>query len=214
VKKPKFDRFGIGIAKGMALTLRHLLRRPITVQYPEERLTPSRRFRGNGLVWYVERCNGCRACARICPVSIIDIETSRGDKGLVVEKLEIDFGRCMFCGLCVEACPVGALFMSTEYEKASYRRELLVMNKEEFIAAEKRPSAYGYPDLEAEMPPETLLIFLGEEGKLAFLPSRLRTLPLLLIPDALLWRINPNLFVKAKRLKEEKVISRKKKGEG
>lgn len=152
-----FRRYGRGIAKGMAVTFRHLFRHPITVQYPEQRLTPAPRFRGNQLIWDEERCNGCRACARACPVSIIDIETQKGEKGLIVEKLEVDFGRCLFCGLCVEACPVQALFMSRDYEKASYRRESLVMNKEQFIAAEKRRSAYAYPDLEAEMPPQTLL---------------------------------------------------------
>jgi len=152
-----FDRYGRGIAKGMALTFEHLFRRPITVQYPEQRLTPAPRFRGNMLVWDEEACIACRACARACPVSIIDIETSKGDKGLVVEKLEIDFGRCLFCGLCVEACPKEALFMSRDYEQASYRREQLVVNKEQFVAAEKRPSAYGYPDREAEMPAQTLL---------------------------------------------------------
>jgi hypothetical protein len=47
--------------------------------------------------------------------------------------------------------------MSSDYELASYRREQLVVNKEQFVAAEKRPSAYGYPDREAEMPAQTLL---------------------------------------------------------
>jgi len=152
-----FRRYGRGIAKGMAVTFRHLFRHPITVQYPEQRLTPAPRFRGYQLVWDEERCNGCRACVRACPVSIINVETRKGEKGLIVDKIEVDFGRCMFCGLCVEACSTQALSMSRDYEKATYRRESLVMNKEQFAAAEKRPSAYAHPDLEAEMPPQTLL---------------------------------------------------------
>ncbi len=153
-----FRRYGRGIAKGMALTFKHLFRHPITVQYPEKRLTPSRRSRGNELVWDQEKCTGCRACARACPISIINIETTRVEKALVVEKLEVDFGQCMFCGLCVEACPVaGGLAMSRDYEKASYRREALVLDKEQFIAAEKHPSAYAHPELEAELTPQTLL---------------------------------------------------------
>lgn len=156
-ERVSFKRYGRGIAKGMALTFEHLFHPPITVQYPEQKLTPAPRFRGNMLVWDAEACIACRACARACPVSIIDIETSKGEEGLVMDKLEIDFGRCLFCGLCVEACPKPALFMSRDYEQACYGREQLVVNKEQFIAAEKRPSAYGYPEREAEMPPQTLL---------------------------------------------------------
>ena len=48
----KFERYGIGIAKGMALTFRHLFRSPITIQYPDEKLVTSKRIRGNELVWF------------------------------------------------------------------------------------------------------------------------------------------------------------------
>ena len=60
------DRYGKGIVKGMALTIQHLLRRPVTTQYPDERLTISRRARGNELIWMEERCSGCTTCARTC----------------------------------------------------------------------------------------------------------------------------------------------------
>ena len=163
-ERVSFQRYGRGIIKGLTVTFSHLFRRPITVQYPEQRLTPAPRFRGNMLVWDQDACIGCRACARACPVSIIDIETVKGDKRQIVEKLEVDFGRCLFCGLCVEACPSGAIFMSRDYEQASYRREQLVVSKEQFVAAEKRRSAYFYPDLEAEMPPQTLLAPPKEES--------------------------------------------------
>ena len=72
----KFETYGIGIAKGMAVTFRNLLRRPVTTQYPEERLIVSRRIRGNELAWYENQCIGCFTCARSCPVSCIDIVTS------------------------------------------------------------------------------------------------------------------------------------------
>jgi formate dehydrogenase (NADP+) beta subunit len=70
------DHYGKGIVQGMALTLQHLLRRPVTTQYPEERLTISRRARGNELIWMEERCSGCTTCARTCPIGVIHLITS------------------------------------------------------------------------------------------------------------------------------------------
>ena len=72
----KFEHYGSGIAKGMALTLKHLFRKPITTQYPEEKLTVSRRIRGTELIWYRERCTGCTLCAQACPHGVINISHS------------------------------------------------------------------------------------------------------------------------------------------
>ena len=157
----KFERYGIGIAKGMALTLKHLFRRPITTQYPEERLTISRRSRGNELVWDKDTCTACSLCARACPVvGCLTIETSRDEnKKLVVDKLELDTGLCIFCGLCVEACPKGSLFMGYNYERASYRRQQLILSKEDLLLSnERQPSGYAHPEVEATLPCQTLLI--------------------------------------------------------
>ena len=80
----RFERYGNGIAKGMALTLKHLFRKPITTQYPEEKLVVSRRIRGNELAWSQEKCIGCYTCAQNCPHGCINIITSaKGHKGLV-----------------------------------------------------------------------------------------------------------------------------------
>lgn len=80
----RLERYGNGIAKGMALTFKHLFRKPITTQYPDERLTVSRRIRGNILAWSAEKCIGCHTCAGSCPHGCIDIITSdKGKKGLI-----------------------------------------------------------------------------------------------------------------------------------
>ena len=156
----RFERYGIGVAKGMALTLKHLFRRPITTQYPEERLTVSRRIRGNELVWDKDACIACSLCAKACPHGCIDIVTSRDEnKKLVVDKLEVDMGLCIFCGLCVEACPKESLFMGYAYERASYRRQDLVLSKEDLLLSDKRqPSGYARPKIEATLPQQTLLL--------------------------------------------------------
>ncbi len=91
----RFERYGIGIAKGMALTLKHLFRRPITTQYPEERLTTSRRIRGNELIWDRERCSGCATCAKSCPEGAIKIMTSESE------------GNGLVAAPCSQACPAG-----------------------------------------------------------------------------------------------------------
>ena len=157
----RFERYGIGIAKGMALTLEHLLRKPITTQYPEERLTVSRRIRGNELVWDKEQCTGCATCAKSCPQGAIQIITSVNteENKYVAEKFEVDTGYCIFCGLCVESCPYEALYMGYAFERAKYRRGELVQSNDMLLAsAERWRSAYMHPELAEELPRQTLLL--------------------------------------------------------
>jgi len=156
----KLERYGIGIAKGMALTLRHLFRSNVTTQYPDKRLEPSRRIRGQQFVWRQDLCTGCATCAKSCPHGIIHIETSRnGDNKYFVDKIVFDTGRCMFCGLCVEVCPYNALYMGRSYEQSTYSRRVLWADKETLMDPESEASAYGHPELEEKLPKQTLLVY-------------------------------------------------------
>ncbi len=146
--------YGLGLAKGLMVTLKNLTRKPFTVQYPEERVSQHARFRGEEFGWYEERCTGCASCAKYCPLGIIKIVTSpsgtakaQGDK-YNLEVFDIDIGRCMFCGLCVEACPYDALFMGSGFERGRYARNELVIGIDELRQAEKRPSTWFRPQLE------------------------------------------------------------------
>ncbi len=162
----RFERYGLGMAKGLRVTLKHLFRRPITTQYPFERLDTARRIRGNELVWDRERCTGCATCAKSCPQGNIEIVTSGGDNTYIVEKFELDAGRCIFCGLCVESCPFEALFLSRNFELASYQRGRLVLSKEELrLSAENQPSGYARPEVEKTLPEQTLLVYGATKGK-------------------------------------------------
>ncbi|HEX74662.1 MAG TPA: NADH-quinone oxidoreductase subunit I [Dehalococcoidia bacterium] len=157
----KFERYGIGIAKGLRVTIKHLFHHPVTVQYPEQRLNPSRRTRGNELIWDRTKCTGCATCAKTCPQGVIKIITSVSteENKYVVEKFEVDTGYCIFCGLCVEACPYEALFMGYAYERAKYRRGELVQANEMLGASpERRPSGYMHPEIAAQLPRQTLLL--------------------------------------------------------
>ena len=68
---------GIGIVKGMALTLRRFFEPKVTVKYPEERYEVAPRFRGRLQLLYDEygtlKCETCFQCAQACPIECIDM---------------------------------------------------------------------------------------------------------------------------------------------
>jgi len=155
----KFERYGRGIAKGMLVTMINLLRPRVITQYPEQKLTMSRRIRGNELVWDKEKCTGCGTCSKTCPQGAIRIETSVGDENkYFVESFEVDTGYCISCGLCIEACPYDALFLGYAYELGKYRRGDLVLTRDEMASEERVRSGYDRPEVAEKLPEQTLLI--------------------------------------------------------
>ncbi|MXW29357.1 MAG: NADH-quinone oxidoreductase subunit I [Chloroflexi bacterium] len=148
--------YGEGILRGLGVTLRNLVRRPFTVQYPEARIPQHPRFRGQEFTWYEQRCTGCASCAKYCPLGIIRIVTdpdggNEQDGGSYkVDVFDIDQARCMYCGLCVEACPYDALHMGSGFEAARYRRADLVIDIDTLKDREKHPSTWFRPQLERE----------------------------------------------------------------
>jgi len=146
--------YGLGLAKGFGVTLKNFIRKPTTVQYPEERNTQHTRFRGQEFAWYQDRCTGCASCAKYCPLGIIQIVTDpdggyeQEGGSFKVDVFDIDQGRCMYCGLCVEACPYDALYMGSNFEAAQTQRADLVITKEQLTAREKHPSTWFRPQLE------------------------------------------------------------------
>ncbi len=121
--------YGLGVAKGLAVTLRQLFRKPFTVQYPEEIRPVPPRARTN-LLWFEERCTGCSTCAQACPDGCILVQTSPNEDGtLNIQRYEIDFRICMYCGLCTEACPYEAIQAGGPLNDATYDFELLYRDK-------------------------------------------------------------------------------------
>jgi NADH-quinone oxidoreductase chain I len=157
----KFERFGMGIVKGMGVTIRHMVRHPTVSQYPEQRLNISRRSRGNELVWSRARCTGCATCAKACPQGAIEITTATNtaENKYDVTKYRVDTGYCIQCGLCVEACPYDALFLGYSFERAKYRRADLVQQDDALAESPERPaSGYFHPDIAEKLPEQTLLV--------------------------------------------------------
>jgi NADH:ubiquinone oxidoreductase subunit E len=68
---------GMGIAKGMALTMRRFFAPKATIQYPEAQPDIAVRFRGRLQLLYDElgnvKCETCFQCAQACPVECIDM---------------------------------------------------------------------------------------------------------------------------------------------
>ena len=114
------------IGQGLSVTFDHMQRRPVTVQYPYEKLIPSERYRGR-IHFEYDKCIACEVCVRVCPINlpVVDYEFNKAQKKKELKSYSIDFGVCIFCGNCVEYCPTNCLSMTEEYELSSYDRHEL-----------------------------------------------------------------------------------------
>ncbi len=138
--KARRPGFGIGLLKGMAVTLKHLFKHNTVIQYPDEKQDLSSRTRGV-IALKEENCTVCMLCARECPDWCIYIDShketlapkregGRPRKRNILDRFAIDYALCMYCGICVEVCPYDALFWSREFEYAEYDIRELTHEKE------------------------------------------------------------------------------------
>ncbi|HSJ51614.1 MAG TPA: NADH-quinone oxidoreductase subunit I, partial [Actinomycetota bacterium] len=136
---PDVEGTGVGLIKGLGVTLKHALRRSVTQQYPD--VKPELAPRTRGVIALKEaNCTVCYKCARECPDWCIYIDAHKethdpasGGKARsvkVLDRFAIDFALCMYCGICVEVCPFDALFWSPEFEYSEYEIDLLTHEKE------------------------------------------------------------------------------------
>jgi NADH-quinone oxidoreductase subunit I len=131
---------------GLGLTGRHLFRRKITVQYPEEKTPQSPRFRGlHALRRYPsgeERCIACKLCEAVCPALAITIESERRADGTRrTTRYDIDLTKCIFCGFCEESCPVDSIVETRVFEYHGEKRGDLLMTKDKLLAHGDRMEA-------------------------------------------------------------------------
>jgi formate hydrogenlyase subunit 6/NADH:ubiquinone oxidoreductase subunit I len=154
---------GLGLLKGLSVTLKHALRPSITQQYPQEK--PDLPPRTRGVIALKEaNCTVCYKCSRECPDWCIYIdahkethEPASGGKGRsmkVLDRFAIDYALCMYCGICVEVCPFDALFWSPEFEYSEY--DIVELTHEKEKLEEWTYTVLPPPMIEdgAEVPPE------------------------------------------------------------
>jgi NADH-quinone oxidoreductase subunit I len=130
---------GAGLIKGLLVTLKTMLHRSITQQYPHEKPDLPPRTRGV-IALKQENCTVCYKCSRECPDWCIYIDAhkethepsggGRGRSAKVLDRFDIDYSLCMYCGICVEVCPFDALFWTPEFEYAEYRIEDLLHDRD------------------------------------------------------------------------------------
>ncbi|MCC6386835.1 MAG: NADH-quinone oxidoreductase subunit I, partial [Dehalococcoidia bacterium] len=136
-----------GMLKGLGVTLSTFMRKPVTIEYPDDKhLLPVRERSFPVLTWDFDHdepfCTGCNVCVRNCPVDCMTATMQDNPKYAegtsnrrkIVEKFWIDYGRCMRCNICVEVCPFEAITMDNNWsghEHSSYDRRDLHMDIDE-----------------------------------------------------------------------------------
>ena len=125
---------GVGLLKGLGVTLKTMTRPAATRQYPH--VKPDLPARTRGVIALIEEnCTVCMLCARECPDWCIYIDShkeqvapkegGRARTRNILDRFAIDFALCMYCGICVEVCPFDALHWSPEFEYAEHQIEKL-----------------------------------------------------------------------------------------
>ncbi len=156
------------IAEGLVTTVKHLFKRKITVQFPEQvpKLPPH--FKGVHRLNRDEqnrvKCVACYMCATACPAHCIDIVAAPSpwaDREKYPETFVIDELRCIYCGMCEEACPVEAIELTGLYDLTGLSREEMIFDKTKLLSVydatrAAEPMKYTTPPPESSAPTQSL----------------------------------------------------------
>lgn len=116
------------LIKGLFVTLKNLFRKPVTLQYPTQKMPMTERYRGL-LDLHAEKCIKCNQCVRICPTMCLSLAIKESaDKKKDFEHFKYNMELCCFCGFCEQICPTQAIYMNKIYEIAVYSHDKLYID--------------------------------------------------------------------------------------
>ena len=147
----------VEIFKGMARTLRHLLKnlkdnsKLYVRHYPEVQPEIPTRWRGRHRLTTHDdgtvKCVACFMCQTNCPAECISIVAGERNDDKA-EKMPVSFNinllECIYCGYCVEACPLDAIRMDTGiFSVTDNNRQDFIIGLDELLTT---PGAYSEED--------------------------------------------------------------------
>lgn len=102
-------------------TIKKLLSRPVTIQYPKTKPIIPENFRGRH-IYDKGLCIFCRLCEINCPNDAIKVDREK-------KTWEVDLGKCIFCQVCEEVCPTRpkAVRLSKAYELAGAKKSEFIL---------------------------------------------------------------------------------------
>lgn len=114
---------GLGLLKGLGVTIAELPKRKVTIQYPEVKPQWPERYRGIH-EFVPDLCIVCYQCSRVCPTDCISLTGQRDEnKKMRIDTFDVNFEICILCDLCCEVCPTEAIKMTGTFELAAYTRD-------------------------------------------------------------------------------------------
>ena len=118
----------IALIKGHLVILKHMFKKPVTIEYPEVKPELNENFRGKH-VYDAQKCTKCGICVNVCPADAIILEKYKDESGKIcLKSYSVDYNKCIFCGNCGFYCPTGAVSMGKDFELATDDRNSLLLN--------------------------------------------------------------------------------------
>jgi len=130
----KSMKYLVALVLGHLTIIKHVFKRPVTLEYPEIKRDLNDNFRGEHALVTDEngklKCTACGTCQKVCPsFGTIKIEKEKDENGKFYPKnYSIDLNKCIFCGNCVQYCPFGAIKMTKNYELSNENKSSLTLD--------------------------------------------------------------------------------------